>query len=52
MSHCPFQVVKVGTSSLLRTEQNSLNLSNLARICETVRDFHQAGEDHISGFAA
>lgn len=41
------QVVKVGTSSLLRTEQNSLNLSNLARICETVRDFHQSGKDHI-----
>eukprot|EP00884_Botryococcus_braunii_P023354 jgi/Botrbrau1/9702/Bobra.0201s0032.1 len=36
-------VIKVGTSSLVRTEQNSINLSNLARICETVRDLHVAG---------
>lgn len=37
------QVVKVGTSSLVRAEHNSFNLSNIARICETVRDLHQAG---------
>ncbi|KAK9819850.1 hypothetical protein WJX72_003212 [[Myrmecia] bisecta] len=36
-------VIKVGTSSLVRAEQNSLNLGNLARICETVRDLHAAG---------
>ena len=28
------QVIKVGTSSLVRQEQNTLNLSNLARLCE------------------
>lgn len=33
----------MGTSSLVRAEQNSFNLSNIARICETVRDLYQAG---------
>lgn len=28
------QVIKVGTSSLVRPEQNTLNLSSLARLCE------------------
>jgi hypothetical protein len=37
------QVIKVGTSSLLRAEQNTLNLSNLARICETVKTLHSQG---------
>ena len=41
------QVVKVGTSSLVRIEQKSMNLSNLARICETVRDFHKTGENRL-----
>ena len=34
------QVIKVGTSSLVRPEQNTLNLSNLARLCEVVRELH------------
>lgn len=38
------QVIKVGTSSLLRADMGSLNISNLARICETVRDLHRAGQ--------
>jgi hypothetical protein len=37
------QVVKVGTSSLVRADKNSFNLSNIARICETVRDLCKAG---------
>ena len=37
------QVIKVGTSSLLRADQGSLNISNLARLCETVRDMHRKG---------
>ncbi len=32
------QVIKVGTSSLVRPEQNTLNISNLARLCEVVRE--------------
>jgi hypothetical protein len=40
-----FQVVlKVGTSSLVRPEQQTLNLSNLARICETVKVLHNQGK--------
>ena len=31
------QVIKVGTSSLVRPEQQTLNLTNLARITETVK---------------
>ena len=41
------QVVKVGTSSLVRAEQNSFNLSNIARICETVRDLYKSGHTVI-----
>lgn len=33
----------MGTSSLIRAEQNSLNLSSLATITETVRDLKNAG---------
>ncbi len=33
----------MGTSSLVRPEQNTLNLSNLARLCEVVRDLHADG---------
>ena len=45
------QVIKVGTSSLLRSEQNTLNLSNLARICETVKTLHSQGECLARGAA-
>lgn len=37
------QVIKVGTSSLVRPDASSLNLSSLARICETVRDLRAEG---------
>lgn len=37
------QVIKVGTSSLVRPDAGSLNLSSLARICETVRDLRAEG---------
>lgn len=33
----------MGTSSLVRSEQNTLNLSSLARLCEVVRDFRADG---------
>lgn len=33
----------MGTSSLVRADVASLNLSNLARICETVRDLRAEG---------
>lgn len=36
-------VIKVGTSSLVRPELGSLNLSNMARICETVQMLNKAG---------
>ncbi|KAF5831322.1 hypothetical protein DUNSADRAFT_13296 [Dunaliella salina] len=36
-------VLKVGTSSLVRTEQMTVNLSSLARICETVKALHDQG---------
>lgn len=41
--HSTVVVVKVGTSSLVRAEHNSLNLSNLASICETVRTLRSEG---------
>ncbi|KAL6745743.1 Aspartate/glutamate/uridylate kinase [Haematococcus lacustris] len=37
------QVIKVGTSSLVRPEQQTLNLSSLARICETIKALHAKG---------
>lgn len=37
------QVIKVGTSSLIRAEQGSLNLSSLASIVETARDLKAQG---------
>lgn len=37
------QVIKVGTSSLIRPEQNSLNLSSLAGIVGLVRDLRNEG---------
>ena len=37
------QVIKVGTSSLIRPEQNSLNLSSLAGIVGLVRDLRNDG---------
>ena len=39
----PVVVLKVGTSSLIRPEQNSLNLSSLAGIVGLVRDLRQEG---------
>lgn len=38
-----FQVIKVGTSSLLNTDLTGLKLSSMARICETVRDLRKEG---------
>jgi len=46
----PQQVLKVGTSSLVRPEQMTLNLSSLARICETVKTLHDQG-NHARGIA-
>jgi len=40
-------VIKVGTSSLLRPELESLNLGNLARLCETVKSLHALGHHVI-----
>jgi hypothetical protein len=37
------QVIKVGTSSLIREDLNSLHLVNLGKICETVRRLKDAG---------
>lgn len=37
------QVLKVGTSSLVRPEQQTLNLSSLARICDTIKVLHTKG---------
>ena len=37
-------VIKVGTSSLLRDEKHTLNLSSLAGICETVRELKDQGQ--------
>ncbi|PNW70105.1 hypothetical protein CHLRE_17g705850v5 [Chlamydomonas reinhardtii] len=36
-------VIKVGTSSLVRPEQQTLNLTNLARICETIKALKKMG---------
>ena len=40
----PLKVIKVGTSSLLHPASLTLNLGNLARICETARDL--VGDGH------
>jgi glutamate 5-kinase len=37
------QVIKIGTSSLIRPQQNCLNLTSLASIVETVRDLKNEG---------
>ncbi|KAI7845040.1 hypothetical protein COHA_001406 [Chlorella ohadii] len=42
-NHHPTVVIKVGTSSLIRAEQGSLNLSSLASIVETARDLKAQG---------
>jgi len=36
----------VGTSSLIREDFHSLNLTNLSRICETVRSLKDQGVLH------
>jgi len=41
--HVPTVVIKVGTSSLIRPEQNSLNLSSLAGIVGLIRDLRNEG---------
>ena len=41
--------MKVGTSSLLNHKHNALNLTNLARICETVRDLMADGKRKEGG---
>ena len=41
------QVIKVGTSSLVRPEQNTLNLSNLARLCEAVRELSAQNHRYV-----
>ena len=38
------QVIKIGTSSLLRPDLSSIKLSSLARICETVKELRNLGE--------
>lgn len=38
------QVIKIGTSSITRPEQGTLNLSTLARICETVKSLTNLGQ--------
>ena len=38
------QVIKIGTSSLLRPDHSSINLSSLARICETVKELRKMGK--------
>ncbi|KAG2490622.1 hypothetical protein HYH03_011014 [Edaphochlamys debaryana] len=40
-------VIKVGTSSLLRPEHHTINLSSLARLCEAVRDLRAEGHHVI-----
>jgi glutamate 5-kinase len=37
------QVVKIGTSSLIHEGHRSINLSNLARVCEAVKQLHTEG---------
>ena len=41
------QVIKVGTSSLIRADRNALNLSSLEGIVETVRDLREQGHNVI-----
>eukprot|EP00882_Tetradesmus_deserticola_P012459 GHRQ01013202.1.p1 GENE.GHRQ01013202.1~~GHRQ01013202.1.p1 ORF type:complete len:204 (+),score=62.82 GHRQ01013202.1:232-843(+) len=36
-------VVKIGTSSLVNEQFGTLNLSNLSRVCEVVRELHAKG---------
>jgi len=36
-------VIKVGTSSLVSSDNTSLSLGNIARLCEVARDLHNAG---------
>ena len=38
------QVIKVGTSSLVRIEKKSINISALSLLCETVRNLRELGE--------
>lgn len=40
------QVIKIGTSSLLRPDLSSINLSSIARICETVKELRTEGKQH------
>ena len=37
----------MGTSSLVRADQRSLNLTNFAGICEAVRDLHVQGHNVV-----
>lgn len=37
------QVIKIGTSSLIHEGYNTLNLSNLARVCEVIKQLHSEG---------
>lgn len=37
------QVIKVGTSSLIREETHSINLTNVAKICDAVRQLLDQG---------
>ena len=43
-----WQVLKVGTSSLVRPEHGTVNLSSLSKICEAARDLLAAGDLGIS----
>ncbi|KAG7672765.1 hypothetical protein Ndes2526B_g08244 [Nannochloris sp. 'desiccata'] len=43
----PTVVIKIGTSSLIRPQQNCLNLTSLASIVETVRDLKNEGYNVI-----
>ena len=38
------QVIKVGTSSLVRIEKKSINISALSLLCETVRNLKEQGQ--------
>lgn len=46
------QVIKIGTSSLIHQEYHSLNLSNLARVCEVIKQLHSQGEGRALGAKA
>jgi hypothetical protein len=41
------QVIKIGTSSLIHQEYHSLNLSNLARVCEVIKQLHSEGKGGV-----